>query len=236
MDFRHYWIGLFLTAMATGSFAANADQARVAEPLTFGRILFLGNSITWHGPKKDIGWTGNWGMAASAEGKDFAHIVAKGLSKPEGEAPVILIRNISNFERDPGGYDADARLADGLGFNPDLIILAVGENVQDLKSAESKTGFRDGLRKLLKRLMGDRRPRLVVRSCFWPNGAKDQILKQVCDEVGGTFVDIGHLSKDEANFARSERQFDHKGVAAHPGDRGMQAIAEAILEALARPR
>ena len=45
-------------------------------------------------------------------------------------------------------------------------------------------------------------------------------------------MDIGHLSKDESNYARAERDFKHKGVAAHPGDRGMQAIADAILEAI----
>ena len=50
--------------------------------------------------------------------------------------------------------------------------------------------------------------------------------------MGGVFVDISGLGKDESNYARSERSFAHGGVAAHPGDKGMQAIADALLKAI----
>jgi hypothetical protein len=92
--------------------------------------------------------------------------------------------------------------------------------------------FAASVEKLLDQVRGDRRPTIIVRSCFWPDQAKDEALRQACRQVGGTFVDIRGLSKDEANYARSERDFQHAGVAAHPGDRGMQAIADAILKAL----
>jgi alpha-galactosidase len=45
-------------------------------------------------------------------------------------------------------------------------------------------------------------------------------------------VDISALSKEPANYARSERSFTNDGVARHPGDKGMQAIADAIVEAM----
>lgn len=73
---------------------------------------------------------------------------------------------------------------------------------------------------------------VVVRTCFWANAAKDQALGQVCQEVNGILVDAGPLGQDSANAARAERQFTHDGVAGHPGDKGMKAIADAIVQAI----
>lgn len=46
------------------------------------------------------------------------------------------------------------------------------------------------------------------------------------------FVDNSRLGSDEANFARSERKIDHEGVAGHPGDKGMKAIADTLWAAI----
>ena len=196
------------------------------------KILFLGNSITRHGPKKDIGWSGNWGMAASSEEKDFVHLVASSVAKSQGKAPEIMIRNIATFERQYATYDVAEKLKDAFEFKPDLVIVAIGENVPALTSADATVQFGNGVTKLLQQLKAGSNPTIIVRSCFWASAAKDEILNRACQAVGGVFVDIGPLGKDEANYARSERQFQHKGVAAHPGDRGMQAIANALLDAI----
>ena len=196
------------------------------------KILFLGNSITRHGPAPAIGWSGDWGMAASARENDFVHIVIGSLSEATEAAPEVMIKNIAEFERQYATYDVDKSLKEAFAFGADLIIVAIGENVPNLDSDEARGQFGDSLRRLLRNLQTDNRPAIVVRSCFWPNEAKDQILKQACQEVGGIFVDIEKLGKVESNYARSERKFTHNGVAAHPGDKGMQAIADAILDAI----
>jgi lysophospholipase L1-like esterase len=199
---------------------------------SFRRVLFLGNSITKHGPKEAIGWSGNWGMAASSEEKDFVHLVAKSLSRTAEPSFETMVRNMSGFEREYASYDLAPLLEEFVEFDSDLVILAIGENVTKPDSAEAEKTFADRTRIFLQSLKKDDGPVIVVRSCFWANETKDKILRQVCEDVGGIFVDISQLSEDELNFARSEREFSHKGVAAHPGDKGMQAIADAILKAL----
>lgn len=197
------------------------------------KILFLGNSITKHGPKAEIDWTGNWGMAASGEGKDYVHLVVAALAKSSGKTPEVLVKNIADFERAYAGYDFAAKQREAIDFKADLIILAIGENVPVLKSDAEKKDFKSAVTGLLTTLKGDRAPVILVRSGFWANAEKDTALRAACTTVGGTFVDIGHLGKDEKNYARAERDFKHAGVANHPGDQGMAAIAGAIVEAIA---
>jgi hypothetical protein len=201
-------------------------------PASIRRILFLGNSITLHGPEADIGWAGNWGMAASAEDKDYVHLVTSALARHTGAPPQITVRNIADFERDYATYDVDEQLKDAFDFDPDLVVLAIGENAPALDSEAAKAKFEAGVMNILRCALAKRHPLLVVRSCFWADAAKDQVLRQACDEAGGIFADISPLGRDPATAARSERAFKHDGVAGHPGDRGMKAIADIILQAI----
>jgi hypothetical protein len=223
------------TETMTTNSTANT-QGSIVGNMRPGRILFLGNSITLHGPRPEVGWTNNWGMAASAQEKDYVHVLARSLSALAGAPPVVMIENVSGFERQYGTYDLRPLLQKALAFKPDTVILAIGENVPALATAEARTKFGASVLKLLNGLQEASHPMLVVRSSFWPDGAKDRILKQACADARGVFVDIAALSQDESHYARSERRYANSGVAAHPGDKGMQAIADALLAAMKRAK
>ncbi len=195
------------------------------------RIVILGNSITIHGPSAKIGWTNNCGMAASSLDRDYAHLLVASLADANGKKPEALIGSLYEFEKQYTNYDAVAKLKRDIDFNAGLVIVAIGENVTVAK-AEDQASFKAGLVKILSLLRQDGHATVFVRSCFWPNAVKDGLLKQAADETGCRFVDIGALGKDESNYARSERTWASAGVGMHPGDKGMRAIADALLAAI----
>jgi alpha-galactosidase len=215
-----------LTAMVG---MTSAGSAETLAPL---KVLFVGNSITSHGPKADIDWHGNWGMAATSKDKDYVHLVAKALAAKHGLPPTVMVKNVADFERAHATYDIAGKFADAAGFKADLIVLCIGENVPALKTPEAQAKYQERVTELLKTLKANPKAAIIVRSSFWANATKDGAMRQACETVGGTFVDISALSKDEQNYARSERPYKHAGVANHPGDRGMAAIAEAIVKAV----
>jgi len=218
---------LLLTLTALLCFASTASAQAQSQ-----RILFVGNSLTSHGPKADIDWHGNWGMAATSEDKDYVHVVTKALAAKQGATPVIMVKNVADFERNHVGYDIAGKFADAAAFKADLIILCIGENVAAFKTPEAQAKYQERVTDLLKTLKANPQAAVIVRSSFWANAAKDTAMRQACEAIGGTFVDISVLSKDEKNYARSERPYKHAGVANHPGDRGMAAIAEEIVKAV----
>ena len=57
------------------------------------RFLFVGNSITRHGPKPEIGWENDWGMAASKKENDYVHVTVSMLEKVEGEIDYCIVKD-----------------------------------------------------------------------------------------------------------------------------------------------
>ena len=193
------------------------------------KVLFLGNSITLHGSLPGIGWTNVWGMAASAAEKDYVHLVTRGIEKELGRKADVRVRNLAEFERDFTTYDL-AKLDDLVAFRPEVLVVALGENVKDLKTEDERTAFRASFKRLLGRFMRPRaKPLTVVRGVFWPNDWKDDLMAHAASDYALPFV--------KADFGNDPGMkaiglFSHGGVANHPGDAGMSAIAEAILEGL----
>ncbi len=200
--------------------------------LPAAKILFLGNSITLHGPLPSIGWSGNWGMAASAEEKDYVHLLSAHLAEASGSKPRVKVKNIADFERQHATFDIATGLKAELDFKADLVILAIGENVPGLDTEVAKANYAVAYAKLLAELKQHGAPAIFVRSCFWPDPAKDEIMRQASAAAGAVFVDIAALGRDASNAARAERQIEHAGVAGHPGDKGMHGIANAIWFAI----
>lgn len=196
------------------------------------KILFLGNSITLHGPAPKIGWTGNWGMAASLQEKDYVHLLTADIAKAVQSPPKTMVKNIAQFEREYNKYDLRVKLKRELDFKADIVIVAIGENVSELKTDEQQKNFTSAFNRLLALINQQGEPVVFVRSSFWPNKTKDQIMQKVSAETGATFIDISAIGYDKSNEASSERDFEHAGVAAHPGDKGMRAIADALFKAI----
>ncbi len=225
-------------ALAASDFVTVSTPANAPEKglqigkLRVGKVLFLGNSITLHGPAPKIGWTGNWGMAASAEDKDFVHVLTSHIAKAAGGKPQIKVKNIADFERNLTAYKLPDELREELAFEADIIVIALGENAASPKTDEAKAEFESAFTNLFAELKKHGQPTIFVRSQFWQDADKDKLMKKTCEAAGGTFLDISKLGFDEANYARAERKIDHVGVAGHPGDKGMQALADALWQAI----
>ena len=193
------------------------------------KVAFLGNSITLHDAAPNIGWTNVWGMAASAEERDYVHLVTRGIERETGRTAEVIVRNIADFERNFATYDVRKNLGDVIDFRPDYLVFAIGENVRNLSTDELKESYRKTFKALVGAFMsGQTRPRAVVRGVFWRNAAKDAVMERVAGDYAVPFVPTADLGDDPAMTAKG--LFAHGGVAAHPGDKGMAATAARILE------
>ena len=193
-------LATLLAACGGGGDASDPTQHKASGPRT--NLLVLGNSITRHGPLASIGWSGDWGMAASDQAHDYAHLVGATLDLP------VEARNVSTLEVHPDAPMPDVTVA------PDtVVIVELGDNGLPAHYADLLALVKGGAA-------------LVCTSTYWPKPDFDAVTRPACEAAGGTYVTIGDI------FTGPQGTWENPAVAGHPGDKEMAEIARRILKVL----
>jgi hypothetical protein len=185
--------------------------------LKFNNVVILGNSITQAGPNQPLGWYGDWGMAASAEEKDYVHVLKKCFQLRNPDV-VVKVQNIQEFELDFTKYNFDTDLKSLRDSHPDLVILRIGEN---LKANIDLNVFEKRYQDLINYFKADNPKVVVVGVSTVFKGMADDIMVRY-----PPYVSLKTITQDESNMALG--LFENYAVATHPGDKGMRNIASLI--------
>ncbi len=190
------------------------------------KLLFLGNSITLHSPAPQIGWTGNWGMAASSMEKDYVHQTMKKVRAFAPDAS-FLVAQISSWERefwreDQKDYEEAAE------YGADIIIMRAVENVPEAEL--DRHSFAEGYLRLLDQMNSKKSAKIILTTSFWPAGRRDEMIRNIALKYHYSLVELNDLGSDDRYTAKG--LFAHAGVAAHPGDLGMEMIAQRLFEVI----
>jgi len=210
------------------------DQLKQTGPVRFfnsegkgKRVMFVGNSITLHGKKADIGWHGEWGMAASSKEKDYVHLLMSTTREKDPDCSFCICQ-VAEWERQyKNGKSLYNLFENARNFNADIIVMRFVENCP--KDDFDKQVFKTETVNLLNYLNPSNAAKIILTTGFWHHPADDSIA-ELAKELDLPLVKLGDLGeKDEM---KAIGLFEHSGVANHPGDLGMKNIAARIFEVL----
>lgn len=202
----------------------NAKDQKAFDPAKKGpRVLFVGNSITLHGPRPQIGWTNNCGMAASSRDKDYVHILQKKITAVRPDAQCCLLQVSGSFERSfyKKDWSCERLFRWAREFRPDVIVLFFGANVPKEYDAGTMSPtpvrtFGDALELFRTYLDPDGKACVLFSQGFYVRPKLDAEKETVAVKHGDIFVNMEDV--------RSRK--DAHGRYGHPGDLGMVLIAE----------
>ena len=191
------------------------------------RILFVGNSITCHGIKPEIGWLNHWGMAASKRENDYVHLCISKIRETRPRA-AFCICQAWQWEADYKNGSAKQQLYEAArSFHADIIVMRVVENCA--VDACDREIFIQEYDSLIRYLNPDGKAKVILTTGFWRHPA-DALIREYAQDRKMQLCELGDLG--EQDEMKAVGQFAHEGVANHPGDLGMRMIAERICGAI----
>lgn len=191
------------------------------------RVMFVGNSITLHGIYPSIGWNLECGMAASAPEKDYVHLLEEKILEADRNA-AFCICQVAEWERNyKTGSEKHALFETARAFDADIIVLRFIENCPGA-DFESEVFYRE-MERLADYLNADGEAKIIVTTGFWRHPGDAQLISYAKNH-SLPLVGLGDLG--EQDDMKAVGLFEHTGVANHPGDLGMEHIAERIAKEL----
>lgn len=192
------------------------------------RVLFVGNSITLHGPRPQIGWTNNWGMAASARDKDYVHLLQKRIAAEQPDAQCCLLQVAGTIERsfNRPDWSCEKNFKWAREFKPDVIVMFFGANVPhayDKGEMKPARTFGDAVDAFRTYLDPEGKALVLMSQGFYKRPKLDAEKEAVAKKHGDVFVRMDDLWDDKEAHGRYN----------HPGDRGMALIADRFWEKMA---
>ena len=195
--------------------------------------LAIGNSLTRHGACS-YWWHSCNGMAASDLEHDYYHIVLRHLEqkhdKVHGEAVGLSTWEVQSHDRDETFFMFDPYLNEEI----DLITIQLGENAENLDTFESDY---ESLIIYIKNKCP--KARIIIIGDFWAKANRDELKIEAASNTNVEYVSLEGIKDNKDYYAGmgttvydddgNPHRIDHEGVAAHPGDNGMEAIAERVI-------
>ena len=206
-----------------------AEKLNLKRPL---KVVCLGNSLTHHGYLPDVEWYSDWGMAASKPENDYCHVLEREL-QTFNKRTRVHPQNIYPFERNPY-CDIDSLIGKTCA-EADIIILRICENVSDIDA------FEQNFPRLVEYCLGIT-PHVIVSGAFWPHEKKERILVSAAERHALEFVPLSWITyQSDVYPKKGDILYDIDGkqypitkefIITHPNDKGMRAIATALLRAI----
>lgn len=197
--------------------------------------LAIGNSITFH--KKSLSWRNNAGVAASDTEHDYFHLVKEYIQSKhklvDAKIFTFSVWEVQSHDRD----ETLDFLTPYLDETLDLITIQLAENARDISTYEADFVS-------LIEFIKDKCPKaeIIVIGDFWEYMNRDKLKENACMKTGVIYVSLDEVKNNKAYYCgmgtvvlddnNHEYIVEHSGIADHPGNNGMQAIADRVIKHL----
>jgi len=186
-------------------------------PSSSERFMVIGNSITRHPPREEIGWYGDWGMAASEQQKDWVHLVREELLDS------VTLR-IEHCTAPSLAGLTDELVARVQQENPTILVIQLGDNMPP-EDATAET-----LREPVVSILQAAQHRKIVVGTWGADDIRNQLLKQAAQDGDAIYIRIDDIRSQPG--AQAWDEYENAAVGWHPSDLGMALIADRVLAAL----